>query len=455
MVFIGIDIGTSSTKAIILNTDGHILDTVTIPVNLQERENRKIVWYDHFCQTLDYFKAKGYLKSKVFCSITSQGGSFVLLDKTFTPVNRIYSWTENSHESVVKNLSETIGIKEYYHLTGWEPDGWLMSCKLKELSENGQFPATTKYIATVPDYIYSQLLGEFHTDITTAQITGLCDFQKGKWDEKILDWVGIDVDSLPRIIKKAQVLYEEVATTWGKMSFVTSSHDQYAAMQAAGLQKDRGVLLGTGTAWVINGKTDQPVFDDYDYLAHPGCDLDEQCYGNIITTSNISGALGQKFDQLLEQFKTGKDHLAGIENSLLDIPVPDIPLSLHTVKEECEKGVAIKHYMEFSASQIAFILEKYPTVNKRDRMIMSGGAAASRVWPQIISDVCNVVVDAINFPEFTAYGAALYAKSALNLVHENQDLLEIIGYMTYEPNHNAIYQQWYQQHQKPMFEAQL
>ena len=453
MVFIGIDIGTSSTKAVIINRDGQILDTVSISVKLAERENRNIVWYDHFCRTLDYFKAKGYFNNKVFCSITSQGGSFVFLDKTFTPVSRVYSWTENSHESIVNDLSENIGFKEYYHITGWEPDGWLMSCKLKELSNNGQIPTAKKYIATVADYIYAQLFGEFFTDITSAQITGLCDFQNRQWDEQILHWVGIEVESLPRIIGKAEVLYEEVSTTWGKISFVTSSHDQYAAIQAAGLKINSGVLLGTGTAWVMSGKTNQPVFDDNDYLTHPGRDLDEQCYGNIITTSNISGAIGQEFDLILEQFKIGKDHLVEIEDSLLHLPVPKAKWSLRLVKEECDMYVAIKRFMEFSASQIAFIIEKHQAIKKGSRMTMSGGAASSHVWPQIISDICNVIVDTIKFSEFTAYGAALCAKSALDNVHENRDILEIMGSVTYEPINNTSYQQWYQQHQKPEFEV--
>ena len=82
---------------------------------------------------------------------------------------------------------------------------------------------------------------------------------------------------------------------------MTGSHDQYAAMEAAGLEKDKSVMLGTGTAWVINGRTSRPLFDDRQFQIHPGTDLHPDCYGFIITLWQI----GAGFDRLLSRL--GRD----------------------------------------------------------------------------------------------------------------------------------------------------
>ena len=158
-----------------------------------------------------------------------------MLDEKFDPVSRAYSWTKNADDNTIEDMISAFGTEQYYHLTGWEPSKWLMAGKIKDLISKKQIPEYTRYIATVPDFIHSRIAGEFITDITNAQITGLCDFQNTIWDEEILNWVGIDNTLLPKIADNLSILFDNVKTKWGKISFATSSHDQYAAMQAAGL----------------------------------------------------------------------------------------------------------------------------------------------------------------------------------------------------------------------------
>lgn len=94
--------------------------------------------------------------------------------------------------------------------------------------------------------------------------------------------------------------------------------------------------------------------------------------------------------------------------------------------------------IEVPGSLVAFLLEKFQP-EKSGKIIMSGGAARSSFWPQVIADLCELTVEAIHFPEFTAYGAAIHAKSAFEGKQSSTDQ----------------YQRWYTQHQKPMFEKLL
>ena len=86
---------------------------------------------------------------------------------------------------------------------------------------------------------------------------------------------------------------------------------------------------------------------------------------------------------------------------------------------------------------------------------MSGGAAMSSFWPQVIADLCGLAVETVNFSEFTAYGAALHAKSAFQGKQSTSNLLDMVESRHYEPLGTNQYQPWYEHYQKPMFEELL
>ena len=120
MIFCGIDIGTTNTKAILIDSEGGLLDRANITVERSDSGVETANWYEHFCGIFDYFSSKGHFAdSKVICSITAQGGSFILLDEKFNPVSRAYSWTENADENTVKDMINVLGNEQYYHKTGW------------------------------------------------------------------------------------------------------------------------------------------------------------------------------------------------------------------------------------------------------------------------------------------------------------------------------------------------
>jgi sugar (pentulose or hexulose) kinase len=457
MVFCGIDIGTTNTKAVVINSEGKVLDTASIAVGPDGSNTASPVWYEHCRFILGYFAFKGlFAGTKTICSITAQGGSFVLLDEKLRPVSRAYSWTENADYRMVEGLKESLGLRRYYHITGWNPSSWLIACKLKELISERNISEKIRHVATVPDFIFSQIVGKPVTDITNAQITGLCDFKSSQWCDEILDWAGLKSEFLPPIIDKLSILFDDVKTEWGRISFTTSSHDQYAAMQAACLEKDREVMLGTGTAWVINARSVGPSFDDRFFISHPGRDLFQGCFGNIITLGIVAKPIGRGLDDLLERYDISKKQLARVEKDFCKRPAPEEAVTLDSFNietaDQYDDADAVKRYMEAAASLAAFMLERFQDREKNERIIMSGGAASSHFWPQVVADVCDTVVKTVIFPEFAAYGAALHAKSAYEGKEAASDPAEFTESRMYEPVNNNKYRSWYEQYQRPMFE---
>jgi sugar (pentulose or hexulose) kinase len=445
MVFCGIDIGTTHTKAVILNRDGLLLDTLRLIASTETD------WYEHFCRVLDYFSSQGhFLDKKIVCSVTGQGGSFVLLDDRYQPVSEPYCWTELAEETVVQDLIDTLGVRDIYQQTGWPPHGWLAACKLRQIVIQGAMSAGARYVATVPDAIYARLTGHFVTDITSAQVTGLADFRQGNWSPAILAWVGISSKSLPVIETELKVLFDWIDTSWGRLTLVTGSHDQYAAMQAAGLEPDQSVMLGTGTAWVINGRTKRPVFDNEAFRIHPGRDLLPGRFGTITTLWQI----GAGFNRLCERlgvkgdcFTRGVDFAEPPDESI------EVDMETGSISPAYTGTVAVQRYMEWAASVVRYALEKTGWLSSLDWMVVMGGAMASRLWPRIIADVCGIAVDAVDFPAFTALGAASHAMMTKEIIPAQMHPAIKQKSQRYEPERMEQYESWYKQHQRSVVEG--
>lgn len=455
MVFCGIDIGTTSTKAIALDGDGQVIDKVTVSASGGPRDTAGVYWHDHFSRALDFFAAKSPFRSdEIICSVTGQGGSFVLTDDRCRPLGGACSWTVLADDAVVQDLADAFGQTAYYHLTGWPPHGWLAASKLRQMVEREQIPPNARRVATVPDFVYAQMTGQMRTDITSAQITGWADFQKAQWSGDVLHWIGIHEELLPKIVQGPSILAERVRVPWGKITLVTGSHDQYAAMEAAGLARDTSAMVGTGTAWVINGRATNCMFDDERFLVHPGRDLCPDCYGFIVTLWQI----GAGFDRLLGRLGVTRASLAELEDLFAGVDVPRGPVAVDldkgVVEPAGDAAMSVRRYMEWAGSVVAHALDGCGLTRRLERIIVTGGAMSSRFWPQVIADICGLAVEAIDCPHFTAYGAALHARRAFVGSMQSQRFPGTAIVRTYSPQQSQQYRAWYLTSQKPILEAQ-
>ena len=415
-LFCGIDFGTTNTKAVLLDQEMSLLGRMTLPVKDFRSTGMELIWDVHLQEIMRFFKSEGLTNgNKVLGSIASQGGTFVFLDENFRPLIDPVSWLENADQDTVKAINGVLTSQEYYRMTGWEPHSWLAAFKIKELlKENESLLKNLKYVATIPEYIHAQLAGNFTADITNAQITGICDFNSGKWSSEILDWLGLSSESLPNISTCPEIIIEETDVSGVNVSLATSSHDQYAAIQAADLQGKKDILLGTGTAWVINGISEEPLYDENNFSVHPGRDVIKDRYGYILTL----GAIGSEYDKMLARMKIDQEQVDGFMSAFSQAALNDDNIDLTKISSEDNKKTraqAIKSYMDQSAEEVALGLERLGLKDKVKTMVMSGGAAASSFWPQAIATACGVVVETVIFPEFTAYGAACFARAALGL----------------------------------------
>lgn len=427
MRFCGVDIGTTNTKAVLVDEDMNLLDCLSLPVCYPAGTYQLpgSVWYDHFLQVLDRFAAGGRLNGQsLACSVTGQGGSFVMVDEAYQPVSPAYSWMMQCRPETVRSLASSLGSGRFYQTTGWEPSGGTMACKVKEwLAANPNFAAAKVRVATVPEFIHAQLFGRFVSDLTTSQMTGLLDFRRNVWDPDILAWVGIGEESLPEVADTLRVIEEGIKVAGTTLTMVTSSHDQYAAMTACGVTEGT-IMLGTGSAWVINGKSRTAIVDDRYFMVHPGRDI----YGGNFGYITSLGPVGKGLDVLLRQ--SGLDY--------------------RCVDAEAGKDGPVREYMANVAAKVRYVLEMTGATGTVKKLRMTGGAAKSRVWPQLVANICNVPIEAVQFEELTAFGAAVWARSAMTGNVGMVRWPRTVDVHEYEPREAARYEEWYQTEKRPV-----
>lgn len=447
MFFCGIDIGTTNTKAVVVDDSGEIVDSASLVNSTNKAPSQ---WVDYFFDILK--KSRIPKKSKIVCSLATQGGSFIFLDKTYKPISKVYSWTELADSHEVEKLSESFGANGFYDHTGWLPDQWLACCKIRQIMKNKSPDDKPAYIAFVPEFLHSQLCKKFVTDATNAQITGLCNFNTKSWDLEFCKWAKIENAQLAEISTKPEIISEGLVIEDQNVSIATSIHDQYAAMAALDLKADKEIMLATGTAWVLNARTKKPQFDNTEKAMHPGYDIITGDYGNIITL----GPIGKTFKSLLDQMKISIDKISELENKidLNNIPEEkifcDIRNQASPLNDISNVTLRLQRYMEWAASAVAYYLEKLTKAHSVAKMYFTGGGANSNIWPQLVAEICGLEVEAFEFDQLTAFGAAITAYKAM---HEKEKVFSIpnnIKKQNYKPQ-NPAYRQWYINYQREMF----
>jgi len=327
-------------------------------------------------------------------------------------------------------------------MTGWYPSIGLMACKLKQLIESS--PDKTgqdSYVSSIPEFLHSRIAGKFITDITTAQMTGIADINTCDWNKEVLEWLHLKGDNFAPISCRPEQIGGDVSVAGNLISLTTSVHDQYAAMYAAGLSKD-SVMLGTGTAWVISGKSTRLLYDNKLSIL-PGRDLWPNSYGYIIGL----GPIGNEFDLLCKKLLLSSSDTEKICLELAHSPNLgcDMEADLGEVFQDMvmtDKKKCLEQYMLKVAVHVVTVLrklQKYKSVNK---IVMTGGAAQNVYFPRIIANLSNLPVEVLHFGEFSAYGAALFAMAAVTGQHV-QHKPNWIESVVYEPKLSAMYDDWY------------
>jgi xylulokinase len=257
---IGIDIGTTNTKAAVYNLSGEMVafetrKTITHHSRPQYSEFDGDEIWECVRGCISELAANPSCGNIQSIGISSFGESSVLIGKDGKPLYPIISWFDQRATKQAHNLKHIIGEKELYGITGQFLSPKFGICKLLWIKDNVPevFSKASKCL-TVHDYIIYRLTGIFATDYSMASRMMCFDVRKLDWASDILSAISIPMSLMPEAHPggtRIGTISSSVAASIGLKEGIpvsTGGHDHACAAVAVNIFEHGVMLDSMGTA---------------------------------------------------------------------------------------------------------------------------------------------------------------------------------------------------------------
>ena len=247
MNYIGIDLGTSSVKLVLMDTAGHIIANVSksYPIDYPKAgwsEQNPYDWYDACMEGMKEL-LDGQDESTVGgISFGGQMHGLVILDKNDEVIRPAILWNDGRTTKQCEYLNEVIGRDKLSEYTANIAFAGFTAPKILWVKENepDNF-AKIDRIMLPKDYIAYRFTGVHCTDVSDASGMLLLDVKNRDWSDEMIRICGISREQLPKLYEsyeKVGCLTKEAADTLGLTERV---------IVAAGAGDNAAAAVGTGT----------------------------------------------------------------------------------------------------------------------------------------------------------------------------------------------------------------
>ena len=433
---IGIDIGTTGLKSILVSEAGEILAHAYSGYALRAPsagrcEQDAEDWWRALVKTVREV-ASGREESVAAISLSSQGGTLVPVDGDFRPVHPAIVWSDVRCEEQRRRFASRFGEETMYQKSGWKLGRGLNALQIRWLGDNR--PDVFKRAAlflSVPDYISLRMTGRAAVDPSNAGINQLTDIRRRAYDPAILDFVGIGESRLAEIVPSGEPIGNLLPAVAGELGLpkaallVSGAHDQYAALLGAGITRAGEALIGTDTAWVIIALTDEPDFSSGFSQSVPaagnwgsmvaisfgGVSLD--WFRTSVASSEREGGIPySEIDSVAAGRRPGANGLffyPYFNGGAFPIRNPDCKAALLGLDLSHDRFDIARAVMEGVAMQAAWVLESFRQKFPIPSLKLAGGASKSAPWTQMVADIADCTVRTLTVGDLAPVGAAVMA----------------------------------------------
>ncbi|OHB84094.1 MAG: hypothetical protein A2V98_15150 [Planctomycetes bacterium RBG_16_64_12] len=465
-MFLGVDLGTTNVKAVVVDSEGRVVadgsagvQRFYTPDGGVEQDIEEI--WNAACSAIREAVARQDSLEIAAIGISSQGAALQLLDAEDRPVGRVISWLDGRGRPFDDKITAELGEDFFVEHIGRHASTMTIGQVLRLRQQASvDFMAEVKRIGYVGDGIVGRLCGRRAHDATSLSIAGLLNPSLCRADPEVLDLLKSREDLLPELLAAttpAGDLRPEVAQHIGLRAGIPVSaaiHDQYAASVGVGAVGEGDVCLGTGTAWAMVANTArlaEPVTRGTFVCPHPVKGI----YGQML--SMVNG--GSSIDWAMKLVGEGKSHSRSVDDALESVPPGSDGLRFWPLLSPSGTagpfgetggrlaGITLAHsadhliraVVEGLACELArhlkFLTDAGLPVR---RLVMCGGAATSRVTPQIVADVTDRPVACVGESAVSAFGAATIARA---MIEPHVDLADLARKLapasrTVEPGEN-------------------
>jgi sugar (pentulose or hexulose) kinase len=451
-MFIGLDLGTTNVKALLVGETGQVLARASehvslrnLPGNGVEQDIEEI--FGAAIQALGSLSARADVSSAQSLGVSSQGGALLLLDEQGRPRGPVISWIDGRGSAFGSAFTRQMGADWLIQHIGCDRSQVALGQVLRLKQEQPGLINRSR-IGFVGDHIVGRLCGRAAHDATSLSLGMLYNPTQRRADRELLDRLGIGEFQLPDLLSARQpagALLEEVARIARLPAGIPvgpAVHDQYAAAMGVGATAAGTVMFGAGTAWVllaVDDELNRPAISGTFTCTH----VIDGLYGQIASMGNGGSAVSwaarlmglpsaevAAIDTIIRGVSAGSEGLmfwpllAGYGGARL---ADDTAGRLTGLRLNHGQAHVLRSVVEGLCLELGrYLLMLRDASIPVERLLMCGGAAASQVTPQIVADVTGLEVACTTEPDTSALGAAMLARG---MVQQNRPLADISAAM--------------------------
>lgn len=427
--FVGIDLGTSLVKVLLLNENGEVVSSITkeyplyFPQNGWSEQNPED-WYSQTIVALKELLSKIDTNSIISFSFSGQMHGLVMLDEKDKTIRPAILWNDSrsQHETDVLNENKDFLLDCTSNIAF---AGFTLP-KLLWVKENE--PKNYKRISKImlpKDYVAYRLSGNFCTDVSDASGTLYFDVKNRKWSTEILEKYEINEKWLPKVLESdecAGTLKKEVAEELclKDVKIIIGAGDNAAAAIGTGTVKDGDCNISLGTSGTIFTVSDKHNLDRESAI-HSFCSASRNYHQMACMLSaavccnwwvekilnDDYASVNSKEDKLGNNEIFFLPYLMGERSPLNDTEIRGMFYGLSLNSDKDDMSLAVLEGVAFALKHNIDIIKNMGIEITSSNIC--GGGTKNKLWLKIIANVLGIELRIPENQEGASLGAAMLA----------------------------------------------
>ncbi len=480
----GIDIGTYSSKGVLVDAHGHIAAESTkehdliIPKSGWAEHDAEKTWWGDLCSISKDLIQQSNLDPNQIAAVgcSAIGPDLLAVDQNCNPLHNaiLYGIDTRSKEEICE-LENSIGTENVFSKCANPLSTQAVGPKILWLKKNKPhiYKDAHKFV-TGTTYLVAKLTGRYVIDHYSAStFTPLYDFDANQWNHSLCQGI-VEVNRLPKIMWSSEIAgtiskeaHSETELAVGT-PVICGTIDAAAEAISAGVTEPGNLMLMYGTTMFLINVTAAPKKDARLWAAPFLFPNTYAVMGGMATTGALTVWFKENFakELIAKEKTTAQSAFKVLAENIKDIPpgskglvvLPYFSGERTPINNPDAKGIIFgldlthsrEHIYKAILESVGYgISQHFDVFNEMDaypnKTVAVGGGTKNKEWLQIVSDIGGFEQYVPKTTIGAAYGDAYLAAMGIGLYHSYKDISQWVQYDSQiqpNPNHNKIYKSY-------------